>query len=191
MRTLLAAVCCIAAVDSAGQSPPLQAQLWPCTGSAQQQWTLPALAGPLTLATAGSPTRVLDLQGQGHAQLVDQPTPPLPSQLWRLVGGALVHNATSACLAASLSAPGAPLGGAKCSQALPGWAYLPRSGGSGGALVYGQAGAGGALCLDARTTKSCADADLAACPTATRRGPLLTAWRTWSPAWAPLTMRCC
>ena len=112
MLQLLTAACCIAAAGSALSTPPLQAQLWPCdAGSALQQWTLPPAGQPGLLALAAAPAappRVLDLQGQGFAQLVDQPTPPLPSQQWLLRGGALVHNATAACLAASVPAAGSP-----------------------------------------------------------------------------------
>lgn len=122
--------------------------------------------GALALAGSGG-ALVLDLQGQGFAQLAPR-SPGSSSQQWTLTaGGALLHNGSGLCLAANVAAAGAPLNTAKCGAALPGWAFAPQGGaghggGGGGVLVYG--GAGGALCLDARTTKSCADADLAGLP---------------------------
>lgn len=73
--------------------------------------------------------------------------------------GFLIHNASGLCLAANVQAIGAPLGTFKCSPLLPKWAFSPNGGS--GALVYGTESG---LCLDARTTKACTDADLSSLP---------------------------
>lgn len=147
--------------------PGLRAQVWTCASLPAQTWQLTADGDVATLTLAGSynssTLHTLVLAAAGNeaigAQLWQNASADA-TQAWRwnASAGSLVSSSNGHCLGARAAACGSSLFLAACGSApLQAWTWAPAA----GTLTLRDASA---LCLDARTQVSCADAPFAALP---------------------------